>query len=203
MRRKILVAAGGIGLLAAGSITLILVGSDPPSVVVGDLPAAPAEPPPLRGGAESPASAAPVAPVIVEAGPPVPVPEEGSWEAVTPVARLANLGPLGVAFSRALQQLRPAMSACYDEDAQARNGMQPPTEVTDYGRSEEVTLPSLMLQIETQSGSATIVDAPVSTRGGASDGLLTCVQRVVRGRTVQVPGTEAGGRYRALYPVVP
>jgi hypothetical protein len=60
-----------------------------------------------------------------------------------------------------------------------------------------------LLNIETVTDGARIVDAPVETRGRVSDGLLACAQAALRGKKVSVPGTPPGQRFRVRYPIVP
>jgi hypothetical protein len=66
----------------------------------------------------------------------------------------------------------------------------------DHAPLQDVGSTILVLQIETLDDEARIVDAPVETMGGASDGLVACAQQVLRGHTVQVAGVKAGKRYR-------
>jgi hypothetical protein len=47
-----------------------------------------------------------------------------------------------------------------------------------------------------------IVDAPVETRGNASDGLIACAQQVLRGAVVDAPTAKSGERYRVRYPLI-
>jgi len=133
------------------------------------------------------------------AGPPPPRPQEGSWEAVPPVARASEAGPVGAALGRELNELQPRLSNCFDEDVQARHGLEGVTRTSDYAPLEEQGATILMLQVETRPGEIRIVEAPVETRGGASDGLLACAQRVLRGHTLKTHEARAVGRYRILY----
>lgn len=165
--------------------------------------AAPEPPPP----APAPAPVVVLPPVRPEippppliADPPPPPPPPGSWEAVAPVPRLAAMGPLGGAIRGALNDVEPRISACFDEESQARHGSTMPTQAGDASGAEGLT-PVLMLEVETGAGSARIVDAPVDARGGASDGLLSCVQRVLRGVSVTFPAAQGGKRYRVPYAV--
>ena len=135
----------------------------------------------------------------VTLGPPAPAVREGTWEAVAPVARPASLGPVGAAIGRELNELHPRLSACFDEDTAARHGTQPVTAVQDAAPTPDMGTTVLMLQVESSGGTARIVDAPVETRGGASDGVIACAQRLLRGTTMEVPVEKAGTRHRILY----
>jgi hypothetical protein len=142
----------------------------------------------------------PPPPLLTDPAPPPPPP--GSWEAVPRAPRLAALGPLGGALLRALNDLEPRLTACQDEDSQARHGPIVPTQTGDGSDEGAGVVPVLMLQIETGAGTARVVDAPVDTRGGASDGLLSCAQQAVRGLTVDFAQGQPGKRYRVPYSLV-
>jgi hypothetical protein len=131
--------------------------------------------------------------------PPRPTPPEGSWEAVAPVARPAAAGPVGAAIGRELNELHDRLSTCFDEDVQARHGRSGVTSVRDYAPLEDQETTILMLQIETGYGEARIVDAPVETRGRASDGLIACAQRILRGYVIRTGEAKGQSRYRILY----
>jgi hypothetical protein len=135
----------------------------------------------------------------VEVDPAPPPPPRGSWEAVPISARAASMGPAGVAVGRELNDLHGELGACFDEDAQARNGTAAVSAVRDTATLADVGSPVLVLQLETLSQSVRIVDAPVETRGGASDGLLACAQRKLRGLVVQAPGVQGGQRHRLQF----
>ncbi len=139
---------------------------------------------------------------IVEYGPPRVEPPKGSWEAVAVAARPSALGPLGGVIARGLNDLDVQLAACFDEDTAARFGAQPHTVSTEASLPDTGT-PVLMLHIETGSGRARIVDAPVETRGGASDGVIACAQSVFRGRSFPFPDAPAGGKYRLLHALTP
>jgi hypothetical protein len=207
--RKPVIAAVAIVAALALAVVVIAIATSGPSSAPGATAISPVPGP--EGGALSgtaPGSlgptgpgwtAAPKPPPPIEVlGPPRPVPPEGSWEAVPPVARPAALGKVGAAVGRALLELKPRLDACFDEDTQARFGPRPHTVVKDYAPIESRTT-ILMLQIEETGGQARIVDAPVESQGRASDGLIACAQQVLRGRTVDVPEARAGVRHRLLY----
>ena len=137
----------------------------------------------------------------VDQGPPPPA--QGTWEAVRIAPRPASLGKVGVALGQGLNELHPALSACAEEDAQSRHGTSAISAVQDSQPADDAGVPVLVLQLETMTDAIRIVDAPVETRGGASDGLLACAQSKLRGRVVEAPGTVAGQRYRLLYTLLP
>jgi hypothetical protein len=134
-------------------------------------------------------------------GPPRPEPPKDSWEAVAPVARPAALGPVGAALGRGLNELQDSLLVCFDEDVQARHGQQAFTTVQDYAPLQDHGTTILMLELETMQGSVRIVDAPAETRGGASDGLIACAQRVLRGQVVPAAQAVPGARYRVRFPL--
>lgn len=210
MRRLATVALSAILLLAAASIVLIAFATrEAPGSRAGPQPAgsvdppAPEPPPPAGGRVDVPTAGGlpelPPPPVIRDDPPPVP--PAGTWEAVAVVARPAALGPVGAAIGRELNELEPELSACFDEVTQARYGREAYTRVRDHARSDDHGTPTLMLEVETLQGSVRIVDAPVETRGGASDGLIACAQQVLRGREIPIPQARAGARHRILFPL--
>jgi hypothetical protein len=136
-------------------------------------------------------------------GPPRAEPPKDTWEAVEPTARASELGPVGAAVGRELNELHNRIAACFDEDVQARHGLQPITAVKDFASVEDNGTTILMLEIETSQGQVRIVDAPVETRGSASDGLIACAQRVLRGHTVVAPTAVLGSRHRLMYTLMP
>ena len=205
--RKPVIAAVAIVAALALAVVVIAIATSGPSSAPGA--SAPISVPGLEGvSGSAPGSLGPSVPGLTATpkppppievmGPPRPVPPEGSWEAVPPVARPAALGKVGAALGRALLELKPRLDACFDEDTQARFGPRPHTVVKDYAPIESRST-ILMLQIEEAGGQARIVDAPVESQGLASDGLIACAQQVLRGRTVDVPEARAGVRHRLLY----
>jgi hypothetical protein len=113
------------------------------------------------------------------------------------------MGPVGGAVGRGLNELKDLVSACFDEDVQARQGPVVPSRSLDASGSADGVTTVLVLLIETSGNGARIVDAPVDTRGLASDGLVSCAQRVLRGRRFEAPGVKGGERLRLLYPLLP
>ncbi len=212
-----LAVVGAVAVLAFGAVALLVVWLAGPTWLE-------TRPSPAEGPAEAPAVARPLPPApprdwgairqeLAERPPPpppptipaVPRPEPpaGSWEAVEPRARASDLGALGPAIGRELNELHDKVGVCFDEDVQARHGGRPPTEVQGFNSLEESGVPVLMLQLETGHDQVRIVDAPVETRGHAGDGLLSCAQHVLRGKSLAVPGASAGTRLRLMYPLIP
>ncbi len=212
MKNPIAVAAGAI--LAFGAVAVVGIYAVTWERPAG-LPGAPdpAAPPQPAAVPEAPAPtaaadavrrlmaerAAPAAAVPVVMAPPPPKPPPDSWEAVPAVARPAALGPLGGALGRGLNELQPKVSACFDEYTQAGHGTAGYTAVKDYAPAEDLGFTVLMLEVEASRGQLHIVDAPVEARGTASDGLIACAQRVLRGQTMPAPQAQGGGRYRVRY----
>jgi hypothetical protein len=157
----------------------------------------------LAGGNTSVAEAIKDLPRVVIVDPAPPPPPPGSWEAVKIAPRPAALGSLGAAVGRELNELQPEVSACFDEDVQARHGTTGFSTVRDTSPQDDAGTTTLVLELETTPEGVRIVDAPVETRGQASDGLLACVQRKLRGLRVETPSARAGQRYRVLYHVAP
>jgi len=123
-------------------------------------------------------------------------------EAVAPVARPAALGAVGAALGRGLNELKDQLDVCFDEDVQARHGRESLTRTREDAPLEDHGTTILMLQVEVSPGEARIVDAPVETRGGASDGLIACAQRVLRGQVIPLQGSPSAERQRILFPLL-
>ena len=133
-----------------------------------------------------------------------PPPPKGSWEAV-PVSsfRARSAGGLGAAVQAELNELHDAIAACFDEESQARHGQGTVAAVKDALPPDETGVIALVLQLETRNGEVVVVDAPVETRGDASDGTLACAQGLLRGRVLPVPGAKYGERHRYRYQLTP
>ncbi|HSB21073.1 MAG TPA: hypothetical protein VLD85_13770, partial [Anaeromyxobacteraceae bacterium] len=132
--------------------------------------------------------------------PAAPPPPANSWEAVRPVARLAALGPVGVAVHGRLQELQPALSECFDRPAAARGVRSAP----GAGEGAEGAGPTvLMLELEEGPDRVRIAGAPVATRGDAPEGVVACAQHVLEGETVPVPGARGGARHRVPHALIP
>jgi hypothetical protein len=212
--RKVVIAAIGILLLGSMAILVIVMppgGSRGPATADAP-PAAPSSagpPQPAPAVALVPAmqpdgSIVPIAPdPPTTYGPPPPEPPPGSWEAVPVAARAAALGPVGVAVNGAINDLQPSLSACFDEVSQSQHGQVPFSRTADFKGQEGAGTPILVLELETGAGRVRIVDAPVDTQGSASDGLVACAQRLLRGRVIEGPGVQPGQRARLLLPLIP
>lgn len=217
--KRFLVGIGAIVALTACALAAIAIatsgslapGRPVPSTLPGPEPVppsltAPAPPPAPLDALRLPPGASPEPvpppPLIVEPAPPRP--RAGSWEAVPAAARPSALGPLGGAVGRGLNELTPRISACFDEVAQAQHGQVPISAVPDASLGADAGNPVLILQLETQGGEVRVIDAPVETRGNASDGLIACAQRVLRGQTFAAPpGSRSGERHRMLFSLMP
>lgn len=201
-------AAGGILLLVALAVGVILLAPEggPLRTWVDEAltgpAAAPRRPPgPLPSiSLPTPAPEPPPAPVLYGPGPPEP--PQGSWEAVPVAARASSLGPAGAAVGRELNEIQPRLAACFDEDVQARHGRSGFTESRDHAPMEDHGTTVLVLQLEVSPGRVRIEDAPVEARGTASDGLIACAQRVLRGMVVEAPGVQETARRRLLFPLL-
>jgi hypothetical protein len=198
--RSFVLIAIGIVLVGAGAILFITLAPGGPASPEPRAPTpvvdrAPAPPPPL------PAAPAPV-PVFVQP-PPRTTPPDASWDKVKQVAQLSALGPVGVAVWRDLFNLKPQLAACSDEGSQARRGGKRQGVAGGEPPPEETGTTVLVLLLEMHRGEVQIVDAPMENRGAASDAAIICAQRILRGRTVQVPEASEGERARVSYSLVP
>jgi hypothetical protein len=213
MRRLVIAALAGIGLLGLGSLAFIgLAPTGGPTM--SDAGPAPVEPvartapdgvapPPRPTIPGSTASLVPPGwtPSITLGGTPPPPPPD-SWEAIPPVARAARLGRAGAAIAQELNELNPRLASCFEQDAQQRHAQEGHTTIQDTSALEDGAGTVLILQVEVRAGEARIVDAPVSTYGGASDAVVACAQRILRGHSIPVADPKPG-RYRILFPLAP
>jgi hypothetical protein len=133
--------------------------------------------------------------------PPPPKPPEGSWEAVPPAARASAAGAVGAAVWRETNALKPKLSACFDEEVQARHGLKGYTTVPGQAPRSDYGTAVLMLEVEAGQGQVRIVDAPVETRGRASDGLIACTQGVLRGHVFRTAAAREPSRHRIRFPL--
>ena len=131
----------------------------------------------------------------------LPPPVPGTWEATPMVDRARSLGPLGRGLEEALANLQPQIGRCSDEDVQAsfatRAIRSSPGAVATGDSGGTV----LELHLELQDGMVRIVDAPVESVGQTPEGLVACVQSVLRGRSLPVEEAKAGSRYRLHFPL--
>jgi hypothetical protein len=212
--RLVVVGAAGIALFLATALYAVdrLISVPPPLAGVAPDPvvaARPWTPQSATAAATPPASDLPAGlggvgmkPVVVM-DPTPPPPPPGSWEAVPISRRATAMGKAGTALGQELNEMHPVLSACFDEDAQARHGTSEVAVVRDRSPQADSGVPVLVLQVETMNGAIRIVDAPVEARGDASDGLLACAQSKLRGKVVEAPGTRPGERFRVLHMLLP
>jgi hypothetical protein len=111
------------------------------------------------------------------------------------------MGLLGPVVANALNDLQPSVAACFDEDAQARHGQAPVSRTAESPSAEEPGPTLLVLNLELSEGQIRIADAPVLNQGLASDGLVACAQRVLRGHVVHTSLVKAPGRSRVTFPL--
>lgn len=201
--------AGAVVIGVAGIAILVgvyVVTQAPPSAQNGGaaavaVPPAPPAPvalaPAYEQSAPLPAQAPPRPPDLV--GPKRLTPQAGSWESVAVAARARELGPLGAAVMRGLNELQPQLAGCFDEVTEARFARESVTTTRDAEPMQDQGATILVLLLESGRGKVQIVDAPVETQGTAGDGVVACAQRLLRGRTFEVPATPAAGRHRLVF----
>jgi hypothetical protein len=207
LRKHVIVALVAIALLGMASFVAIYLTSAGAPAPDASSMAGGAPPPPAGLGAvpiaapPAPGSAAPevVAPHQQQAL--LPPPAQDSWDAAPLILRGRTFGRLGMSLESAVSELRPAVDPCLNEDTQARYGTKGFTAYDGRPAADQPQVATLMLEIETMAGGARIVDAPVEERGTASDGLLSCAQSALRGKTLAVPEATPGNRYRMRFPV--
>lgn len=218
MRKLIIASLAGIGALTAASVAVVvlLTRDDRPVARPGRVelppPATPQPtlvPPDYRPGQllVSPNTGG-LTPAdferLTERGPPRVVPPSDSWEAV-PVAssRVRGGDPIMAAVGRELIDLHELLSACFEPEVAARQGAATYSPVKPEESMDDAGTTVLLLQLETQTNAVRVVDAPVASSGGASDGTLACVQGLLRGKVFEAPGARAGERRRLQHQLIP
>ncbi len=214
MKRLVVVAAGAIALLGVAAFAAIALmtgrpapsagSSGSPAVESRDAPAPPPAAPATPAFAnENTLGRPPAVPMAPPRLPPVapPPPAPGSWEAVDPVGRPADLGPIGHSVLAGLRDASDKLAACFDSatEAQYASTGARPVSMIDTTAGAIGGPPVLMLELEMQPGSVYVVDAPVEWQGTAGDGVILCAQHVLRGMRMAAPGATAGGRHRMRY----
>ena len=208
--RRLVVAAGSILLVGGLAVAVILsAGGDaslpePPAPFV-TTPASPTPIPvgPLPGLEGDRPSGGPASSPVVQYEPAPPPPPEDSWEAVPRIARSAKLGRIGPALQNELNELQPRLALCFAEETQARHGQLPVSRALDGTSRGDGPTAVLLLELEVQPGRIRIVDAPVESQGQASDGLVACAQRILRGHVLRTPVAMAPARFRMIFPLHP
>jgi hypothetical protein len=100
------------------------------------------------------------------------------------------------------EEVQPRLSECFAPDRAARYAGTRVTESKDSAplRNEVTTL--LLLQLEVVGDQALVIDAPVESRGTASDGTIACAQAVLRNRSAPAAGLRPG-KYRVRFTLQP
>lgn len=133
-------------------------------------------------------------PVIVQDEPPPP-PPRGSWEAVPLVSPRG-----GAVVGLDMEELQPLLSDCFSDSVVGRSGSV--TTVKDLAPLQDASVTTLVLELEVAGDQLRVVDAPLESRGGASDGTVSCAQSVLRGRTAPSAGLKAG-KHRIRFTLAP
>jgi len=209
------VAAGAIALLGGAAVAFLLLmdgsGSrpavvDPPPPDPDAVAAAAAvragshegAPPgqPAAQAMQHPGGKPPPAPTPLQPAEPIPEPKPAGWEGapVLAAARRGSETGAGEVVLDRLEELKPRLSPCYESEAETRPGAAPPTTWGD-GAPSEGGEAVFVLELESPDrGQYRIVDAPVKSRGGLADGVLSCVQSILRGVVVTAPAARPGER---------
>jgi hypothetical protein len=209
MQKKLLIAAAAI--VALGAASFLLIGkSSPPTVTVAPAPAPPAEParepppPPPAPQATAPTPAPiPTPPTTAPPEPEVPPAEEEvlrdqpagadrrPWDEIDPLPRGWP------ALMARISRLQPKSSECAEQLSRARIRRTSPRRPAPDDPAATV----LMLQLETTNGEVHVLDAPIETRGGASDGVVQCLQATLKGAAIPLAGTRDGQRMKLRFPI--
>ncbi len=208
MKRTAIIAGGAIVALGAGAVLFIdgLGETGPtPSATTQEAPLTtppPRPPPPADVRATRAALAQLAAPDTgptqpVEPPPPLPpAPPPDTWAAVE-IANPHGAGSLGPAINAALARLKPQLAECFTRPGQARYAQlgSAASKVPGGDAKRHVGPAIVLLSLEGDGHQMTIVDAPIESRGAASDGTLNCAQAKLRGAKLAVE-TESAVRMR-------
>ena len=211
MTRNALLAGGAIVALGFGAVLFIESlgeGGPGPSTRPPDDPAAnspplprPAPPADVRASRAALAQLAtpesgPTQPV--EPPPPLPpAPPPASWASVE-IANPHGAGSLGPAINAALGKLKPQLAECFSRPGQARYAQlgSAASKLPGGNAPRHVGPAIVLLSLEGDGHQLTVVDAPVESRGAASDGTLNCAQAKLRGAKL---GVETEGPIRMRF----
>ncbi len=211
MTRNAFLAGGAIVALGVGAVLFIesLGESGPaPSTAAAEAPVAPPLPrpaPPADVRATRAAMAqlnAPVqgTPEPVEPPPPLPpAPPPATWASVE-IANPHGAGSLGPAITAALGKLKPQLAECFTRPGQARYAQlgSAASKMPGGNAPRHVGPAIVLLSLEGDGHQLTVVDAPVESRGAATDGTLNCAQAKLRGAKLGVE-TQSAVRMRFRY----
>lgn len=131
---------------------------------------------------------------VIVKDPPAPPPAPGSWEAVPILASRRR------AIALDLEDLQPRLGDCFSPSASSRSGSV--IETRDAAPLRDDVTTTLLLELEVAGDRVFIVDAPVESRGLATNGTLSCAQAVLRGATVPSPGLP-DGKHRLRFALAP
>lgn len=131
---------------------------------------------------------------------PAPPPEQ--W-APTPVVPQFGVGTPAPAITRGVRTRVPALKQCFDASTSANWSRLGAAFSRQHGMpGPAIGQALLLLEVESDGTTLRIVDAPVETRGSASDGTLNCAQAALRGVTLPVE-TRGAQRFRVRYALQP
>lgn len=198
MRRFVAVSLAAVAVFFALAAAGIWAATRPapPGAEVRPVPPPLAEAPPLVPGGPVDLGRAPLGgvslpPFEVVKDPPPPPPPPGSWEAVPIVAPRRGAAGLDV------EALQPRLSECFLPAVAARSGGRV-VAVKDAAPLQDEAATVLVLEVEVVRGVLRVVDAPVESRGTATDGTIACAQAVLRGQSAPAAGL-APGRHRVRF----
>lgn len=224
MKTKAIVAGGAIAVLAGGSALLLdrLTSAPQGGPAPAAPPAAPQPGPDLAPGAPAPPPPTPApaadldlkatraaiaqaqahVPVEPPQGPPPvmpPAPPVATWAKVE-IANPHGEGSMGPAIMAALAKLKPALAECYTPAGQARYAQlgDAASKLPGGNVKRHVGPAIVLLSLQGDGSELEIVDAPVESRGAASDGTLNCAQAKLRGAKLPVV-TEGPVKTRFRY----
>ncbi len=160
-----------------------------------DVPARPRpEPPAVQvpdGGA--PTASAPTpggAPAAAEDPTPGLPPDSLGATRTASAARTVNEHGSVPAVMARLAELKPRLAQCYGLDDEARSGARPLATPSDAANDQPGS-PVFMVELNGSGEQYRVVNAPIESRGGRGDDVLSCMQSALLESTIPTPGIEA------------
>jgi hypothetical protein len=168
VKRLVLLAVGAILFLGAVAIGAVLLLTDSPPGEASPSGPAPATAP---GPTSVAASNVPAPPGPPQPLAPIPLPP--------PIVLAPGVKPLALPPGRVATQLQPALAPCYE-----------------YHQAGGTEPTLLAVELESKEGGwLEVVGTEIRSRGGASDSLVDCARRNLRGRRVTLGGYASGSRF--------
>ncbi len=122
------------------------------------------------------------------------------WNEVRTSRLNAMRGPERDPVIFGMQNLQDDLKACSQPHNQPKDGAPVPAAPGAWEEQEEGRT-VLLLSLEARRGEVVVVDVAVQVRGGAADGHVACVQRLLQGHAFPALDARPGWRQKVRYPL--